>query len=158
MLTRFFLLLDAVAGSAALLLGALAFQYLGGLAPCHLCVLQRWPHLAAIVIGLAAMRTRGPLLPVLGLLAVLTTAGIGLYHTAVERHWVAGPQSCTSGSLDTMTAEELLRQLEGAALVQCDQVAWSLLGLSMASWNAILSLLLAVTWAGAALRSRPEAV
>ncbi len=55
----------AAAGSAALLLGALAFQHIGGLAPCTLCIWQRWPHLAAVVIGVLALAVRGPVGPVL---------------------------------------------------------------------------------------------
>jgi len=152
--TRNLTILAAAAGSAALLLGALGFQYLGGLAPCHLCYLQRWPHLAAVLIGLAALKVRGRTLPFLGMLAALATAGVGLYHTAVERHWVAGPDSCTSGDVGAVSAAELLRRLEGAALVQCDQVAWSWLGLSMASWNAIASLVLAGVWLHALRLSR----
>lgn len=157
-MTRTALSSVAAAGSAALLLAVLGFQYLGGLAPCHLCVLQRWPHLAAVLIGLAMLRVRGALLPLLGAAAALTTAGIGLYHTAVERGWVAGPDSCTAGDFAALSPEALRARLEGTDLILCNQVAWEWLGLSMASWNALLSLALALVWLAAASRSRSAAV
>ena len=60
--TRNLLILLAAAGSVAVLLGALGFQYLGDLPPCKLCIYQRWPHVAAVVIALGALATRGPAL------------------------------------------------------------------------------------------------
>ena len=88
------LILIAAGGSLALLVGAFLFQWWGYL-PCRMCLWQRWPHAAAIVIGGFALFTRGPMLPGLGGLAALTTAGIGLFHTGVERDWWEGPASCT---------------------------------------------------------------
>lgn len=149
-------ILLAAGGSAALLLGALAFQYLGGLAPCKLCIWQRWPHLAAVLIGLAALaRPHGALLAA-GALSALTTAAIALYHTGVERAWWQGPDTCTSGDISGKTADELLNDILNAPLVQCDQVAWEMWGLSMASWNGLISLGLAGLWI-AALMARARA-
>jgi disulfide bond formation protein DsbB len=136
----------AAGGSAALLLGALAFQYIGGLPPCHLCIWQRWPHGIAIVIGVAALAIPGRLLPLLGAVAALKTSGIGLYHTGVERGWWEGPTTCTSGPVGGLSPQELLDQIMAAPLVRCDDVAWSMLGLSMASWNMLTSLFLALIW------------
>jgi disulfide bond formation protein DsbB len=84
----------AAAGSAVLMLGALAFQHLGGLYPCILCLWQRWPHLVALLLGLAVLKWQGPALPALAGLAVLTSAGIGVYHFGVEQDWWAGLQQC----------------------------------------------------------------
>ena len=104
-MSRSLLILLAAAGSTALLAGAFAFQYIGGLAPCHLCLLQRYPHAAAVVIGaLALALPRLTLLPVAGALAALTTAGIGAYHSGVERHWWEGPSTCTSGAISGISA------------------------------------------------------
>ncbi|MBT9383507.1 disulfide bond formation protein B [Pseudooceanicola sp. CBS1P-1] len=139
----------AAAGSAALLLGALGFQYIGGLAPCHLCMEQRYPHVVAVVLGLIAALTGWRWIAPLGALAALTTAGIGIYHTLVERHIVAGPTTCTSGDISTMSSDSLFDQIMTAPLVQCDQVAWSMWGISMASWNALFSLLLVAIWIAA---------
>ena len=150
------LILLATLGSAAALAAAFAFQYLGGLAPCHLCLLQRYPHGVAIAIGIAALLvsfgTAHRLLPYAGALAALTTAGLALYHTGVERHWWLGPSTCTSGNISQISAKDLLAQIQAAPVVQCDQVAWAMGGLSMASWNMLASLVLAGLWLMAARR------
>ena len=148
------LIILAMAGSLAMLAGAFAFQYIGGLAPCHLCLLQRWPHAAALAIGLLALAIPGRLLPLAGAAAALTTAGIGIYHTGVERLWWAGPTSCSAGSIAGLDVKDLLDpSIVVAPVIRCDEVAWQMLGLSMASWNVVLSLGLALIWLLAA-RSR----
>lgn len=142
--------LMAGAGSAALLLGALAFQFIGGLAPCPLCIWQRWPHLAAVLLGaLGATVLRMYLRPLaaLGALAMLAGSGLGLYHTGIERGWWRGPDTCVGASdIGTLSADQLMAQIMSAPLVRCDEVAWEMLGLSMASWNALASLALAGVW------------
>lgn len=136
-------------GSTALLAGAYLFQALG-YPPCQMCYWQRWPHMAAIVIGVLALRFRGALLPVLGALAALTTSGLGVFHTGVERDWWEGPSSCTgSGSLDGLSGMDLLA-VEGPRVIMCDQVSWEFLSLSMPSWNALLSFVLVILWIRAA--------
>ena len=153
-MTRTPLILLATGGSLALLLGAFAFQYLGGLAPCHLCLLQRWPHAAAVVIGTLALAFPGRLLPGLGALSALTTAGLGLYHSGVEQKWWLGPDTCTSGNISNLSPEDLTNHLLATTtVVRCDEIAWAFANLSMASWNALLSLGLALLWLLAARRS-----
>ena len=152
LLNRGFLILVAAGGSAALLLGAFGFQYIGDMAPCPMCLWQRWPHAAAIVIGVLAMAMPGRVLPVLGGLAALTTAGIAVYHTGVERNWWEGPATCTSGPVVGLTPQQLMDQIMAAPLVRCDEVPWEMFGLSMASWNAVASLGLALVWVLAATR------
>lgn len=149
-MTRTFLTILAAAGSAALLAAAYAFQYIGGMAPCALCLWQRWPHAAAVVIGIAALALPGRLLPLLGAAAALATAGIGAYHTGVERGWWEGPSTCTAGDISQLSPEELLNQIMAAPVVRCDEVPWEMLTLSMASWNAIAALGLAAIWLMAA--------
>lgn len=153
-MTRTSLILLAAGGSAALLGGAFLFQALG-YAPCAMCLWQRWPHAAAILIGVLALLLRGPALPLLGAAAAATTAGIGIYHTGVERDWWQGPTSCTGtgAGLGDLAGGDLL-SMDGPALVMCDQVAWALFGVSMASWNAIFSAVLVVVWVMAARRPR----
>ena len=143
----------AAGGSALLMLGAFGFQHLGGMAPCALCIWQRWPHVVAILAGLAGIALHSALLPLIGLLSALATAGIGAYHTGVERGWWEGPASCSSAGTSGLTADELFDQIMAAPLVRCDEVPWEMLGLSMASWNMVISLGLAVLW-GIALRAR----
>ncbi len=151
-LTRTQLIILASFGSAAVLMGAFAFQAFG-YAPCHLCLLQRWPHAAAVAIGLAALALGWRLLPWLGAAAALTTAGLGLYHTGVERAWWEGPTTCTAGSIAGVDPKALLDQILAAPIVRCDDVAWQLLGLSMASWNMLASLALALIWVAAARKT-----
>lgn len=144
----------AAAGSAALLLGALAFQHLGGLAPCKLCIWQRYPHAIAILIALVALRLPGTVWPLLGAVAALATAGIGVYHGGVERGWWPGPTTCSAGPIDGLSPEALMEQILAAPLVRCDEVPWDLLGLSMADWNALVSAGLAVIWLAAFRQTR----
>lgn len=151
-MTRTHLILLAGLGSVALLAGAFAFQALG-YAPCKMCLWQRWPHAAAIVIAAVALVFGGRLWAYLGATAALTTAALGLYHTGVERNWWEGPTTCTSGSIDGIDPEALLNQILAAPVVRCDQVAWQLMGLSMASWNAVASLILVSVWIVAARRA-----
>lgn len=144
-MTRTQLIRLAAFGSLALLAGAYLFQMLG-YAPCKLCLWQRWPHGAAIALGALSFVWAPALLALAGLFAALATAGIGFYHTGVERGLFEGPDTCTSNSVEGLSAEQLLDQIMAAPLIRCDEVAWEFLTLSMASWNAIISLGLAVIW------------
>ncbi len=146
-------LLLAAGGSVALMLGALAFQYIGEMPPCKLCYWQRYPHIAAIVIAGLALVTGARLLIALGALAALSTALIGAYHTGVERGWWEGPSSCTSGSISDLSPEDLMAHIMSAPLVRCDEVPWELFTLSMASWNMLVSLALFALWIIAFKRS-----
>lgn len=153
-MTQRWLILVAAAGSIALLAGAFAFQHLGGMPPCKLCLWQRWPHAAAGLIGALALAFPGRVLILAGALAALSSAAIGAYHSGVERGWWQGPSTCSSGPTAGLTPQQLLDQIMAAPLVRCDEVPWDMFGLSMASWNMILSLLLAVVWLSALRRSR----
>ncbi len=135
----------ALAGSAGLLLAALAFEYLGGLAPCALCIWQRWPHVVALAAG-AGLVLPGPW-ALLGAGGTAASGAVGVYHTGVERGWWDGPASCSAGGdLSGVSPEELLDRIMAAPVVRCDEVAWQMLGLSMASWNALASFALAALW------------
>lgn len=144
----------AAAGSAALLLGALGFQYIGEMPPCKMCYWQRYPHVAAVGIGLLALLIPGAILPYLGALALLVTAGIGIFHAGVERGLWEGPTTCTSQSIEGLSADELLNQILAAPVVRCDEIPWEMFGLSMAGWNAVVSLGLAALWIAAARSAR----
>ncbi|WP_435659544.1 disulfide bond formation protein B [Leisingera caerulea] len=150
------LIVIAATGSAALLLGALGFQYIGEMAPCKLCYWQRYPHAAAAGIGVLALIIPGAVLPYLGALAALSTAGVGVYHTGVERGWWEGPSTCTSGPVGGLSPDQLMEQIMAAPLVRCDEVPWELFSLSMASWNAIASFGLALIWIAAANHARKK--
>ena len=133
-------------GSLGLLIGALLFQYVGDMAPCKMCYWQRYPHVGAIVIAGIILITGIGVFAVLGLLSALITAGIGGFHAGVERGWWEGPQSCTSTSIDNLSTEELLAQIMSAPMVRCDEIPWQMFGLSMAGWNMVVSICLAVLW------------
>ena len=150
-MTRRALILLAAGGSLALLLGAFAFQHIGGLAPCKLCLWQRYPHGAAVAAGALALMVPLAVWPWIGALSALATAGIGGYHTGVERGWWQGPTTCSGGGdISGMSTDDLLNQIMNAPVVRCDEVPWEMLGLSMASWNMLASLVLAGLWIAAA--------
>ena len=123
----------------ALLGGALLSQYVGGLYPCEMCWWQRYPHAAAILLaGLAftgptlSMRARS--LTALAALAIAISGLIGLYHVGVEQHWWEGLTRCSTGGAKTL--DEIMK----TPLIRCDQVQWSLFGISLAGFNALFSL------------------
>jgi disulfide bond formation protein DsbB len=145
----------AGAGSAVLLIAALGFQA-AGYAPCELCILQRWPHVAAVLLaGLVWVTGRVRVLAALGLIAAVVASALAVYHAGVELAWWEGPTHCSGGvgDLARLSTQDLMTQLQAAPVVRCDEIAWSFLGLSMAGWNAILSVGLAGLWALAVRRS-----
>ena len=150
---RISLALLAALGSAGLLLGALAFQYLGGLAPCVLCIWQRWPHVVALVLaGLYLWRGHGALAALAGV-AALSSAGIGVFHVGVEQGWWEGLAQCSVNTLAGVSAGDLLNtDVSVGAPAACDKVAWSLLGISMPGWNVLASTGIAGLWALVARR------
>ncbi len=122
-----------------LLGGALGSQYIGGLHPCEMCYWQRWPHGAAILLAGGAFLSpaaspRARTLTALAALAIAVSGAIGVFHAGVELGWWQGLTRCTAGGAIS------LDDLMNVPLVRCDQVQWSLLGVSMAGWNAIVSL------------------
>jgi disulfide bond formation protein DsbB len=130
--------------AAALFLGALGFQYLARLPPCEMCLWQRWPHLAAAIIGVlgggaisAGLLGRGLGRPLAFLTAFLValSGAIAVYHAGVEWHWWPGPSQCTGSAFRVTGSLDL-----NAPVVMCDHAAWRLFGLSLAGYNAIISL------------------
>ncbi len=87
------------------------------------------------------------LLAACGAIAAAAAAGLGVYHTGVERGWWLGPDTCSAGgNIADLSSEDLLNQILAAPVIRCTDVAWDMLGLSMASWNAVLSGALAIMW------------
>ena len=142
----------AAVGSVALMAGAYMFQFMG-YPPCQMCYWQRWPHFAAIAIGVIAYFIPQRIIALLGALAALTTSAIGVFHTGVERDYWEGPASCTGSGLGGLSADDLLSTTDGPRLIMCDQVSWEFLTLSMASWNAVFSFVLFLVWLKAARSS-----
>ncbi len=122
-----------------LLAAAYGSQYFGGLFPCEMCWWQRYAHFAAL--PLAALAFTGPAessraraFTLLAALAIAVSGAIGVYHAGVELKIFEGFTQCTGTG--AVTLEEIIH----APLIRCDQVQWSFLGISMAGWNAIISL------------------
>jgi disulfide bond formation protein DsbB len=130
---------------AALMLGALGSQFIGGLVPCEMCMWQRWPHLAAIAVALLAFFVPGRATKVTfvlfaGVLIALSGA-IGVFHAGVEYHWWPGITECTAPLKPGASGMDILSQIAHAPLVRCDVAQWNFAGISLAGFNAIFSLI-----------------
>jgi disulfide bond formation protein DsbB len=140
----------------ALILGALCFQYLGNLPPCEMCHWQRWPHIAAAVIGIVGGALIGSgrldsklavVVAAVTLLLIVASGAIGAYQAGVEWQWWAGPAACTGPAIHLTGTLDL-----NQAVVRCDVAAFRLFGISLAGYNALISFLTAL--AGAFLLAR----
>ena len=144
-----------VAVSLGALAAALASQYWGDLQPCVLCIYQRYAYLGAAAFGLlgliAGPRTGARRAAVaLAGLAFLTGAAIAAFHVGVEQQWWRGTAECHGPAFDpNASIAELRKQLLGTRFIPCDEVPWSLFGISMAGYNVLASLGLALAsfWA-----------
>ncbi|QPQ54196.1 disulfide bond formation protein B [Allosphingosinicella flava] len=130
---------------SALLAGAYGSQLIGGLYPCEMCWWQRYPHFAAIPLALTAfLLRRGPdkgrSFVWLAALAILVSGGIGVYHAGVEWGIFEGLTTCSAGGQAGASNADLLADIMATPLVRCDEVQWSFLGLSLAGWNALISI------------------
>src|SRR6202521_2264524 len=154
-------------GGAAAILGAFYFQYGLGLAPCPLCLEQRIAFYFAIPLALIAAfadlrgapRALVTAALVLIALAMLLNAGLGVYHSGVEWKFWLGPADCSGPVTRLGRASDLMRQLQNVTVVRCDEAAWRFLGLSLAGYNALISLALAgiALWGAARTRRTPGA-
>jgi disulfide bond formation protein DsbB len=139
--------------SAALLLGAFGSQYIGGLAPCEMCIWQRWPHGASILLGLIGgglvmARILPPnmarALAILAIAAIAVSGAIGVFHAGVEWKLWPGPPECTG--FGYVPGRDDFKPLQ---IVRCDEAQWRLFGISLAGYNALFSLAaagLAASW------------
>jgi disulfide bond formation protein DsbB len=120
-----------------LLAGAYIGQYTFGLYPCEMCWWQRYPHFVALALGLIAFLVPRPRFWIaLAALAILVSGLIGGFHAGVEYKWWEGLTACSSPSLG---GGDPLAAIMNAPLVRCDQVQWSLFGISLAGWNFLFS-------------------
>jgi disulfide bond formation protein DsbB len=136
-------------GALALLFGALGFQYIGGIKPCEMCHWQRWAHIAAAIIGIIGVmlaKDKARALAGTAILLVALSGLIGLYQSGMQWGLLPGPASCSGH-----------RFVLGSNMVpdvQCDVVTWALFGLSLATYNAICSFLIAGAAAMALTKTR----
>ena len=126
---------------AALLAGAFGSQYIGGLAPCEMCYWQRYPHEAAVVIALFTFTGRSELtnriLLLLAATAIAVSGGIGVFHAGVEYGWWEGLTRCAT--MPGTGGGNIIDDIMKTPLVRCDVPQWTLFGISLAGYNAIVS-------------------
>jgi disulfide bond formation protein DsbB len=128
---------------AALLAGAWGSQLIGGLYPCEMCHWQRWPHYTAVALAFVALLLRGNglsrALVLLAALAIFISGAIGVFHAGVEYGWWQGLTRCST-AITGGDAASVLDQIMKAPTVRCDEIQWSLFGISLAGWNALISI------------------
>ena len=126
---------------ATLMAGALGSQFIGGLFPCEMCHWQRWPHEVAIVLALFAFAFRKASAQrwavVLAALAIVVSGGIGAFHAGVEYGWWEGLTTCSQPL--GMSEGDFMDNIMKAPLVRCDEAQWTLFGVSLAGFNALIS-------------------
>jgi disulfide bond formation protein DsbB len=149
LLTMPFPALVILAVGVGSLLFAFIQQYGFDVQPCILCYWQRVPYGLAIILGGLAFLSRGNeahARAILGLCGIvfLVSMGLGIFHTGVEQHWWLGTDGCRLQPLHADSVTSLREKLLEATAVPCDQIQWMFLGLSMANWNILASLALAV--------------
>jgi disulfide bond formation protein DsbB len=132
---------------ALLLAGAYLSQYGFGLYPCEMCWWQRYPHFAAVALALVAFVARPkPLWIGLAALAILASGLIGAYHAGIEYGWWQGLTTCTN-PIDSSGGDALAAIMD-APLIRCDAPQWTLAGISLAGFNALISVVSAMAiWA-----------
>ena len=137
--------------SASMILFALISEYVFGFTPCSLCFIQRYPHMLVAItsIWLVFFRTHDLFMYPLNTFVMAFSVILASYHVGVEQGIFQGPQSCSSSNLSSVSeksAEALLIDLLNTSVVRCNEVTWSFMRLSMASWNLIISIALFVGW------------
>jgi disulfide bond formation protein DsbB len=142
-------MLGLIAASMTALTIAFGSQYLGGLAPCEMCWWQRWAYFAAIALLLPGLVPGTPararrLVLNLGATALLCGAGVALFHAGVEQHWWQGFTACTATTGNAAGLDDLRAAILAAPVTRCDEIAWSLFGISIAGFNALFSGVLAL--------------
>jgi len=144
----------------AVIVGALAFEHIGGYPPCHLCLQERYAYYAgvpllfvALVLLSAGVNRPAALLFGLVGLAFLLNAGVGVYHAGAEWQFWPGPDSCTGAQGLTTSAGNLLESLKETRVIRCDEAALRIFGISLAGWNALASFVLCTICVRAALDS-----
>jgi disulfide bond formation protein DsbB len=146
---------------AGLLAGAYGFEFLRGLYPCEMCWWQRYAHFAGLFFALAALMSgrmfdRGRSFVWLAALGILASGAIGAYHAGVEAGVFEGFTQCTAAA--SGSPADVLSSIMATPLVRCDDVQWSFLGISMAGWNAVISIVFACVILWLSLRRpRPQA-
>jgi disulfide bond formation protein DsbB len=144
-------------GGAAAIVGAWIFQFGFGLKPCPLCLEQRYAYYFAIPLAVMVLlgdqvgaKRKVLIVALLAIAAgMLWNSGLGVYHAGIEWKWWPGPQECSGTLGDLRSGGPLVNQIQNMSVVRCDEAAWRFLGLSLAGYNVLISLTLAVIALGA---------
>ena len=152
-------------GGAATILGAFFFQYVIGLQPCPMCYEERIPHYVAvplaILVGIAALSGAPRKVVKAGLavvaIAMLILVGMSIFHAGVEWKWWPGPTECSGPMNGLGTTGDLIDRMNKTVVIRCDEAAWRFLGLSLAGYNALISLALAAIAVWGILADRAKA-
>ena len=145
------------AASLSMVLFALLSEHVFGFTPCSLCLIQRYPHLLVVIISvwLIFFRTHDFFLYPINTLIMASSILFSFYHVGVEQNIFQGPQSCSSSNLAQIgekSAEALLKSILNTAVIRCNEISWSFIGISMATWNLIFSIGLFTAWTMSSLR------
>ena len=137
--------------SLSMILFALISEYVFGFVPCSLCLVQRYPHILVAITSawLIFFRTHNFFIYPVNTLIMALSIILASYHVGVEQSIFQGPQSCSSSNLSLISeksAEALLKEILNTSVIRCNEVTWSFIGLSMATWNLILSIALFIGW------------
>ena len=137
--------------SFSMIFFALISEYVFGFAPCSLCLIQRYPHILVAMssVWLIFFKTHNVFLYPVNTLVMALSIILASYHVGVEQSIFQGPQSCSSSNLPLVSeksAEALLKEILNTSVIRCNEVTWSFMGLSMATWNLILSIALFIGW------------
>ena len=137
--------------SFSMILFALISEHIFGFAPCSLCIIQRYPHILVSItsVWIIFFRTHNFFMYPLNTLVMALSIILASYHVGVEQSIFQGPQSCSSPNISLMSeksAEALLQDILNTSVIRCNEVTWSFLNLSMATWNLILSIGLFIGW------------
>ena len=137
--------------SLSMILFVLISEYVFGFDPCSLCLIQRYPHIFVAItsVWLIFFRTHNLFLYPMNTLVMALSIILASYHVGVEQSIFQGPPSCSSSNLSLVSeksTEALLKEILNTSVVRCNEVTWSFMGLSMATWNLILSIALFIGW------------
>ena len=138
---------------------AISSEVFGGLAPCVLCLYQRIPYAITIALGLIGFAAPRLFIAsmLLAALAFLVGGGIGGFHVGVEQGWWEGTESCVGSQDKAASIDELRAQIMATPVIRCNDIQWSLFGISMAGYNVLVSLALAAyALLAAAKRNKAE--
>lgn len=143
--TRLISIVLAAVGAGALAMAYIA-QFGFDLEPCVLCLYQRIPYALVAILGFVGLM-RPHLLPkllILAALVFLSGAVIAAYHVGVEQHWWASATGCSGDTSKTSTTLDLIKSMQVKPPKSCDAVDWTMLGVSMAGWNVLFSIVCGV--------------